>query len=789
MFCLGMSAMLAQIVMTRELMVTFYGNELVIGVVFAAWLLMVSVGSLGIRPFLSRLSENGIRSTIAALLAILAIILPLLIFAARALRIIFNVPMGEYMPFVPMVAGTFLVLTPICILIGIIFPVACRLPASGNEIVSGIYAAESAGSMIAGMAFSFMFVFLLPPAGIALLAAFCALCGAAVITPGATGRTISLAAASGFLILLLFTPAAGITESKAINLRGESFGILPRPGEQTDGKPRLVVSTDSRYQNLTLIKSEDQTTMYGNGRVMFVFPDLISAEQKISFIMAQNPSARKILFIGGNPVDDLPELLKYPLETLTHVELDSEMNRLLNEAGGAEYLRAVSDPRLKQCLMDAPRFVKQAAGKNEKFDIVIVEGPEPTTIALNRFYTVEFYRAISRILAPEGFFYTAVESSEDLQDETASLVASVFKALQAVFPRVLITAGTRNQFFAGQENAPLTFDGKILYERWRSAGIKTKYFRPEYFLNADEISAEKTDFVRHRISSFPVPANTALKPLSAFYNLILWSRYSGSRIERPLHWLKGVKTGWIPGGIGTVFLLVLIFTSVMLKMAKKQGNERPARMVIATVIAVTGFTGMALELILIFIFQTFLGYIYTSIGIVIAMFMLGLALGARAVKKYSGAGPDKCLRILIELDAVLLFIALALPILMKGNFGFSAEWAMTGAIYILTLLTGWADGAQFILSNYLLNRETGGADVYAQKAEISRNAALLNAVDLGGAALGGISIGIIFLPLLGFNGTCYLLAALKIGTILLIGILMCFHTQKTIFSAASDCPP
>ena len=57
MFCLGMSAMLAQIVMTRELMVAYYGNELAIGIIFAVWLLMVSVGSLVIRPFLSRLAH------------------------------------------------------------------------------------------------------------------------------------------------------------------------------------------------------------------------------------------------------------------------------------------------------------------------------------------------------------------------------------------------------------------------------------------------------------------------------------------------------------------------------------------------------------------------------------------------------------------------------------------------------------------------------------------------------------------------------------------------------------
>jgi hypothetical protein len=52
------------------------------------------------------------------------------------------------------------------------------------------------------------------------------------------------------------------------------------------------------------------------------------------------------------------------------------------------------------------------------------------------------------------------------------------------------------------------------------------------------------------------------------------------------------------------------------------------------VIAATGFASMAFELILIFMFQSLLGYIYASIGCLIAMFMLGLAGGAFLMGRY-----------------------------------------------------------------------------------------------------------------------------------------------------------
>jgi len=125
-------------------------------------------------------------------------------------------------------------------------------------------------------------------------------------------------------------------EGRGLRLRWESFGILAHGGQASGGAARLIEAHDSRYQNLALMEAEGQKAVYGNGQVMFVFPDKIVAEQKINFIMAQKPSARKILFIGGNPVNDIPELLKYPLEKLVHVELDALIGQMLGAHAGAD---------------------------------------------------------------------------------------------------------------------------------------------------------------------------------------------------------------------------------------------------------------------------------------------------------------------------------------------------------------------------------------------------------------------------------------------------------------------
>jgi len=43
---LGISSIIAQTLLIRELMISFYGNELFVGVVLAFWLIWVAIGSL-----------------------------------------------------------------------------------------------------------------------------------------------------------------------------------------------------------------------------------------------------------------------------------------------------------------------------------------------------------------------------------------------------------------------------------------------------------------------------------------------------------------------------------------------------------------------------------------------------------------------------------------------------------------------------------------------------------------------------------------------------------------------
>ena len=194
-----------------------------------------------------------------------------------------------------------------------------------------------------------------------------------------------------------------------------------------------------------------------------------------------------------------------------------------------------------------------------------------------------------------------------------------------------------------------------------------------------------------------------------------------------------------------------------------------SRSMLVLVMAATGLCGMALELILIFVFQALLGYVYSKVGLIVAMFMLGLALGATGcvpTLKRSGQW-----RAMAGMEILLIAEAACIPWLLAGLSAGPMTWIAWGwveaLIYGLIAATGALVGAQFALVNELLKNTAfaaPGRDTAGSGQGIT--AAVTNAADLTGAALGGLAVGVLLLPLFGITATCFLLAALKISSLL-----------------------
>jgi spermidine synthase len=86
----GFGTTIAQILLLRELLVLFHGNEMSTGLALAGWLLWTSVGSALAARFSGRRPPRA--HTLAVLLALLALAVPTLVLLVRGARQVFGIP-------------------------------------------------------------------------------------------------------------------------------------------------------------------------------------------------------------------------------------------------------------------------------------------------------------------------------------------------------------------------------------------------------------------------------------------------------------------------------------------------------------------------------------------------------------------------------------------------------------------------------------------------------------------------------------------------------------------------
>jgi len=518
--------------------------------------------------------------------------------------------------------------------------------------------------------------------------------------------------------------------------RWESAGLLAR-------NVRLVAWRDTLYQHLAVLQSLDQFTLYAGGQPALVLPDPFEAERRVHLVMMQDPAAQRVLVLGGDPYGDLRELQRYPLRRLVYVEMDSGVRGLLRRIFPSQDRAVFSDPRLKPVVMDGLQYVRAC---REQFDVIMVNAPEPATAAANRFYTREFFQALDRCLARGGVVHLAVPAAGQWEGVASETAASVYRAMCDVFPRVQVAADEPLRFFAGRNDAAgLTLDREILAQRWRASGMTAAWLRAEYFLGADELAPYRVRRVEQQLQSQDVPANTLLRPAGYFYYFKLWLRYSAVGGHPAL---SRAALGWAGSALALVGLLVFA------------RRRRPATAVAAlwrlpsVLLAATGFTAIVFEVVLILVFQSVLGYVYTHIGLLLAVFMAGLVAGAAWGRRQAQGSRAAAWVGIFRAELFLAVAAVLTPVLAWAMVRLASlpPAGMETMILLLLGSVGVAVGAEFPLVNALLAEKDGAA---------GGAAAATHAADHLGAAFGGLLTGFLLLPALGIAGTCALLALLK----------------------------
>jgi spermidine synthase len=736
---LGVAACVAQVLLTREIVVSFFGNELTIGLALATWLVGITGGALVAKGLGRRIAGRRVVPAAATVLAAFGVALPLLLHLSRVVRSVAGVPVGEVGSLGQVLLGSVAVCMPCGLAVGFVFPVLCMAGiAEGGPrtaVPGSLYGWESVGSMLAGVLLSW---WVLPRAGGMLIAVgggLIAVAGAAFIVSRRRG-VAAMCLASAIAVSGCATGVVARVEAASVEARWRHAGLL-------HSGMRLVSSRDTAYQNLAILEQAGQNALYANGQVCFVFPDPMAAEIEIHAILAQKPDARAVLVLGTTGNDVLDVLLRHPIRRLVQVDLDPVVREMVDEVERTAGASKAFDGRLARISGDGVRYVAQT---DERFDLVVVRASQPSTLAAGRYYTEEFYRQVRRILNPGGVLASAVDLSERMEATAALLGASMDRTLRCAFPVVVHTAGARVLFFAGEEASGLTLERSELVRRSRGEGFTGSYFRPEFFLAVDDYDPDKIAQVRSRLHASSARVNRLTQPVSTLYHTMLWQQVSGTR-------------GWaaVYTAAVAIGLIVVVLCLTAFRAGPGQERRRGLGSVLILTLATTGIVSMATELVLILALQSLCGYAYTRMATVFGAFMLGLAVGASGVRR-SLATPARAVRVLLVAEAALGLLAVCPFLLLSGSAAIrevpGGAFAMEAAVYLLVLLVGTVTGAEFPL----------GVNLLSEASRLKGSVALADAADHVGAAVGALLTAAVLVPCLGIAATVWLLAGVKLAS-------------------------
>jgi spermidine synthase len=516
---------------------------------------------------------------------------------------------------------------------------------------------------------------------------------------------------------------------------------------------QLVAVRDSIYGNLAVTETGNIRSLYDNGVIVANAPDESAAEEAVHYALLEHPAPRHLLLVGGEVNGGIAQALKHPsVERIDSVELDPALIGMARQYFPAQSASASSDARVHIHYADGRSYLRTAP---DTYDVIVLNVPDPQTAQLNRYYTVEFFRSARAHLAPGGLLAFTLRSSEEtISPELAEFMRCIQQTLKQVFPYVVTIPGDTIHFFAATQPDVLTDDPRILISRLRERDLRTQYVR-EYFIPY-RMTPDRMVQVREQLRPLDsTPVNRDFAPIAYYFNVVLWSAQFRQGYAQ---WFQAAAHIPFIAVLGSVLGLLLLLA---LPLALVPARASRARHAAACCAAATGFTLMALQILVLLAFQSIYGYVYHQLAILIGLCMAGLALGSwLAIRRNSSGSRTACRNLattqsLLGLSAPVLMLVFSQLIRVSGA---AAEWMAAQCVFpALAALCGALGGYQFCIA----------AQIYLPGDRGRSKLGTLYAIDLLGGCAGTLLLSAYLVPVFGFWKTAWLCAAINLAPVLL----------------------
>ena len=176
---------------------------------------------------------------------------------------------------------------------------------------------------------------------------------------------------------------------------------------------RIIFTETTPYQRIVVTAGRGGHRLFLNGNLQFAERDEYRYHEALVHpVMSAHGAPKKVAVLGGGDGMAVREILKYAsVESVTLVELDPAMTRLFSQQPALMRLNGESllSPRVHVVNADAFQWLDSST---DRFDVVIVDFPDPTNFSIGKLYTNSFYALLDRHLAASG--YAVIQTTSPL---------------------------------------------------------------------------------------------------------------------------------------------------------------------------------------------------------------------------------------------------------------------------------------------------------------------------------------------------------------------------------------
>jgi len=674
----GFASGSSQFILLREAVILGGGAEASTGVFLWLWLMIASAGAVAG----GRSAFDDVRKFMWTLIAAMVV--------APAGFIVMNLLLlnpGE----APSFLQTFVILTvsvaPVSFISSFIFiRLSAMMQESRGTHPGKSFGIETAGSVAAGIITTVTVSLSIPNYQLYLLIIIAsATMNFVILYPRPAGRKVSLLLSIPLAILvLLFTPDPAVRSLLIGGVKAEK-------------------SSDTPFGNITTGSYGGEKTVFYDHRPLFFPGDIISTEENIHYALLQRDEHDRVLVISGGLMRHLPEMQKYRISEVVYLEHDPG---IIAAEGARDTVAGTMEINVEKT--DPLRYMRKTTGK---FDAVIQLIPPPSTLAVNRIYTIEYFTLVKEHLTPGGIFMCTPMPWYNYSPESYRRgLSPVYNALGDLFRHVVIIPGSSLYLIAS--DYPLSDSVSVMADR-RSFG--NTYVNGDY-IDDDDVRRKGLQIIS--VIDTAARVNSAALPVSSWFNNLL-------SMEK-----KGVS------GSSVALLVILMILPFVFA-------GRGGLMMFSSSAALAGF-GM----IMVFLLQITVGSIYLLTALIISFLMAGLAAGA----SFEKLNLRHHLIIIASLLALVYFLT---GLLLRGLVT-ASPWL------VISLAMGFTLTSAFLTGSVYRTLTTSGKGM---------RSGTVYAADLAGAALGYLTVATLLVPLLGPSMVCILLGAMILIAVALVSVL------------------